>query len=74
MNTRILTASCVLGVIAVSVALPVSATALAITFTLAGTLAVLSSDYDREIPPVRTSAKTIPFPPAHPATQLSEAA
>jgi hypothetical protein len=50
-----------LAVIAAAALLPVGPAAASIAFTLAGMLAVLFSDYGREIEPVRAQASVIPF-------------
>jgi hypothetical protein len=74
MNSKSLSYLSVLAVLAASVVLPVSAITVAITFSVAGVLAILYADYGREILPLRAEAGTISFRlPDRPA-DLREAA
>ncbi|HEY5080297.1 MAG TPA: hypothetical protein VII43_10630 [Opitutaceae bacterium] len=72
MNSKSLSYLSVLAVIAASVVLPVSAVTVAITFSVAGVLAILSADYGHEIKPLDIPASPIPF--RLPAADLREAA
>jgi hypothetical protein len=72
MNSKSLSYLSVLAVLAASVVLPVSAVTVAITFSVAGVLAILSADYGHEIRPLDTSASPIPF--RLPSAGLREAA
>jgi hypothetical protein len=59
MNTNSLPVLSFLAVLAASVLLPVSAPASCIALTITGVLAILVSDYGRELQPVRAQAKII---------------
>ena len=72
MNLKSLSYLSVLAVLAASVVLPVSAVTVAITFSVAGVLAILSADYGHEIKPLSAPASPIPF--RLPAADLREAA
>jgi hypothetical protein len=61
MKTSSLPIQALLAVIAAVAFLPVGPAAASIAFTLVGMLAVLLSDYGREIEPVRAQASVIPF-------------
>jgi hypothetical protein len=75
MNSKSLSYLSVLAVLAASVVLPVSAITVAITFSVAGVLAILHADYGREILPLRAEASTISFGLPGPASaDLREAA
>jgi hypothetical protein len=75
MNSKSLSYFSVLAVLAASVVLPVSAVTVAITFSVAGVLAMLAADYGHEIKPLDTPSSPIPFRLAsHPAADLREAA
>jgi hypothetical protein len=72
MNSKSLSYLSVLAVLAASVVLPVSAVTVAITFSVAGVLAILSADYGHEIRPLSNPESPIPF--RLPASDLREAA
>jgi hypothetical protein len=75
MNSKSLSYLAVLAVVAASVVLPVSAVTVAITFSVAGVLAILCADYGREILPLRAEAGTVSFPqPGRAAPDMREAA
>lgn len=64
-----------IGLAASLVALPIDATAAAITFALVGILAVLFADYGRNLEPLRVPAEVIPLDrPAGAAPDLRAAA
>jgi hypothetical protein len=74
MNSKTLSILSVLAVLSASVVLPVSAITFAITFSVAGVLAVLCADYGREIGPLDAGAGTIAFRLPRPTADLREAA
>jgi hypothetical protein len=74
MNSNILSIIALAAVTA-AIILPVSAVAITITATIAGTLAILLADYGREIKPLRAGARTLPFVThGHSVADMREAA
>ncbi len=75
MKNNTLTVITFLAAVAAFVALPLSATAACIAFTVTGTLTVLAGDYGRSLEPLRAEAPVIPFgPPACASRELRRAA
>jgi hypothetical protein len=64
-----------LAVATAAIILPVSAVAITVTATVAGTIAILLADYGREIRPLRSEARTLPFVASgRPTADMREAA